>query len=184
LTSEVFWIHLDSDHRYGRADWKCFSDCQLEAFADLQPGIVLLLSFAQEVVSRKMVLKPALRRVLLDPTTVAPVGSDALFWYALHELTLFDGMEAKPSTGEEEDMARDIVFRLVGRWSAKRHRHLPRSIQQVALTTMWALRPRVGTRHVVYMILERALVAQPIRRDNVSVLTSQQFEAVLALLRQ
>jgi hypothetical protein len=181
LPSELFWIYLDSDHGYGRADWKCFSSCQLEAFGELQPGIAVLLSFAREVVWRKMVLKPPLRRVLLDPTTVASVGSDALFWYALHDLSLFDGKEAKPSNGEEEDKARDIVFRLVGRWSAKRHRHLPRSVQQVALATMWALKPRVGTRHVVYIILERALVAQPIERDNV--LTLQQFEAVLALLR-
>ncbi len=59
-------------------------------------------------------------------------------------------------------------------------------MQQAALVTLWALTRRVGTRHLVYMILERALVCgDDARRYDVPMHSPMHlFHAVVALLRR
>jgi hypothetical protein len=179
LHSSAFWSSLDSG---GDADWKCYSNEQLDTFAELQTGLVLLPSFARELVARSIVLKPEWRHVLRDADMLAEMGRASLCCYALHDLSLFADLKVGPCA-DAEDKAREIVFSFAGHWSARRHRHLPRSVQQVALVTIWALKRRVGTRHIVYMILERALVAEPFDCCD-SEYSHELFEAVLALLRR
>jgi hypothetical protein len=187
LASEEFWVSLDSNAGYWTADWRGFSEEQLVRFLELQPRIVLLFSFAREVVSRKIVLKPACHGVLLDPNVPEEVGRTALCWYAMHDVRLFDSVfVAEPCRSTAEFDAREIMFVLAGCWSARRHQHLPHIVQQIALVTLWALTSRVGTRHIVYMILERALIPDMatdyfLYNGRVS---EEEFGAMLVLLRR
>jgi hypothetical protein len=182
LARPGFWYELDARDGCTPADWKCFSSEQLVRFAELEPGLVLLLSFARELVARNMVLKAVLRRALLQPNHLVRVGRAALCWYALHDVSSFDDVKVEPCLARDEDRARDVIFALLGHWTARYHRLMPRRVRQVAPLVVWALVRRVGTRHVVYMILERALVSD--WRDRFVHVPREVFDAVIGLLRR
>jgi hypothetical protein len=185
LARPGFWRCLDEQGGPSLADWTCFSNDQLESFADVQPGLVLQLSFAREWCRRGLQLKPAMRSALQQPDYSEGLNRAGLCCLALRDVALFDYVKVKPLAASAPILegARDTVYQLEGRWTARRHRHLPRSVQQVALTTLLALTPLVGTRHIVYMILERSLVAD-VPSGGFVLVTQAHFEAVIALLRQ
>jgi hypothetical protein len=179
LPRSEFWSLLDLQDRRWPADWKCFSDNQLDRFVEIEPRLVLLLSFARELMARRIQLKEAWCDTL--GKMCGGVSKAAHCLYAMHDVTLFVGLDVKPCSREEDGKARDLIFCLGGHWSTRLHLHLPRCVQQVALVTLWALKPRVGTRHVVYMILERALIADPFDGRAVS---RPQLHAVIEMLRR
>jgi hypothetical protein len=81
----------------------------------------------------------------------------------------------------EQPGDRAMVFAAVGRWTRQMHPYLPRDVQAVALMTQWALSRRMGTRHLVYKVLEMAL-RSPAGEPHCS-MGLPRVRSVLALLR-
>ncbi len=131
------------------------------------------------VVDAKTALKEKLRlRAEKMSKKVKEMNTPGLCRLAVHNVELFAALELQPSTVFESE-ARAFVLQAVGRWRRRYHRYLPRPVQQVALLVLWALTKRVGTRHIVYMILERGLVFD----NEFHEMSVELFQAVVQLMR-
>ncbi len=178
------------------AEWSAFIDAQLEEFA-----LRCSLLFEQEAVAKELCRRGLPTQSLrsgvaaLAQRKMKPkhwLADSTLGWalcrYAVHDPSLFNTIKFGRALGHSEDDARARIYTIVGRWKYRYHGYLPHNVQRVALVTLWAL-SKLGTRYIVYMILERALSCSFTpecgkRGERRYTVTYEQFCSVLKLLRK
>jgi hypothetical protein len=140
------------------ADWAAFDDDELLELIDRCDTLLGHDAVAKELCLRGLVQQQV--RTFVDLAMEDPDLSEsralALCHYAVHNVPLFDSVQLD-SAEEPFPTDRVVVYAIVGRWTKKAHPFLPRDVQSVAMVTLWALTRRMGTRHLVYKVLEYAL---------------------------
>jgi hypothetical protein len=147
------------------ADWSGFSDAQLLQLVSLAPMVSCHETFALELIRRRFVpteVRAAVKSYALSFWMMGGLSASLPFpvWlsmcrYAVYDVSIFEGLTL-PEMLSRLDL-RVGLYSIVGRWSPRYHALLPREVQEAALVTLWILKPRVGTRHLVYLILSLAL---------------------------
>jgi hypothetical protein len=168
----------------GGVDWGSFDDSQLLELIDGWDGVLGQAAMAQELCRRKLEpkqLRAIVRDRLSAPTPLTVAETFAMCCYAVHDTSMFDTLQLDAEQ-QTQPGDRAVVYAAVGRWKREVHPYLLRQVQAVALTTLWALSRRMGTRYLVYKVLEMAL--RPPADGPLCTTGLPRVRSVVGLLRQ
>jgi hypothetical protein len=170
------------DLQHKGADWTAFDDAQLLELINCCERLVRHDAVAKELCRRGLVQKQVRTFVdlAMEDHDLSESRALALCRYAVHNVSLFDSVQLD-SAEESFPTDRAVVYAMVGRWTKKAHPYLPRDVQAVALMTLWALSRQMGTRHLVYEVLEMAL--RPPADGPLCTMGLPRVRSVVALLR-
>jgi hypothetical protein len=174
-------FHNELQHK--GADWTAFGDDELLELIKCCDALLGHDAVAKELCRRG--LEPRQLRGFVGPAMEDPDVLEsralALCRYAVLNVSLFKSVQLD-SAEEGFPTDRAVVYAIVGRWTRQMHPFLPRDVQAVAMVTLWALTRRMGTRHLVYKVLEYAL--RPTTVDPFRAMGLPRVRSIVALLRR
>ncbi len=161
--------------------WEEFDVATLDEFVAHNIDVVANENFAWSVCGRECIT-PVMRRAISAMRFERGSLDEVRCIYAVHDVTLFEHLALLQSLSAEQEAAgRKVIYELKDGWSPRFHTVMPARIQEVAITVMLCLRKSVPIRHLLYIVLEYALVAEVIEH---MVHTPETVNYVVYLLRR
>jgi hypothetical protein len=173
-------FHYEVEHE--GADWAAFNNAQLSELIHCCRDLLGHIAVANELCRRRLVplQLPAFVRDKMRGQGLVNSQALALCRYAVQNIGLFESVQLDAKV-QARASDRAVVYAIVGRWTREAHPYLPHGVQAVAMVTLWALTWRMGTRHLVYRVLELALRAP--RVPPTFAVGLPRVRSVIALLR-